>query len=276
MGDTIQTLIPQVQETLEKLTLDLDALQTTVVRANDLLNDTNRSNLGQALARANDLMNDGNRARISRNRSATSIRCSATSRPKVSASLANINDATARLVPLLDDVRKTSARADQMLSNLDSALTENRPDLRISVNELRQVLANSTTTVDQLQNMMNQNSANIYEILENMRLSAANIRSLTETIKSRPSSLIRGVNVERPEARRAAKVKTVCLIATISIVLLSGCASSRPVKYYRIEIPAPAASPAARYGLGRGPSSRAYRFPADHARRPDSLSGRRS
>src|SRR4051812_14225610 len=41
MGDTIQTLIPQVQDTLGKLTLDLDALQTTVVRANDLLNDSN-------------------------------------------------------------------------------------------------------------------------------------------------------------------------------------------------------------------------------------------
>ena len=195
MGDTIQTLIPQVQDTLGKLTLDLDALQTTVVRANDLLNDTNRSNLGQTLARANDLMNDGNRAHLSESLSNLDQMLSA-SRPKVSASLANINDATARLVPLLDDVRKTSARADQMLSNLDSALTENRPDLRISVNELRQVLATSATTVDQLQNMMNQNSANIYEILENMRLSAANIRSLTEAIKNSPSSLIRGVNVK--------------------------------------------------------------------------------
>ena len=45
-------------------------------------------------------------------------------------------------------------------------------------------------------------------------------------------------------------MKNVCLIATISIVLLSGCASSRPVKYYRIEIPAPAASPAANTASG--------------------------
>jgi phospholipid/cholesterol/gamma-HCH transport system substrate-binding protein len=194
MGDTIQTLIPQVHDTLEKLTQDLDLLQTTVSRANDLLNDTNRSNIGQALARTNDLLNDRNRTNLTESLSNLNQMLSDT-RPKVSATLTNLNDATTRLVPLLDDVRKTSARADQMLSNLDAALTENRPDLRVSVTELREVLANSATAVDQLQIMMNQNSANIYEILENMRLSAANIRSLTESIKNRPSSLIRGVNV---------------------------------------------------------------------------------
>jgi hypothetical protein len=43
---------------------------------------------------------------------------------------------------------------------------------------------------------MNQNATNIYEILENMRFSATNIRSLTETIKSSPASLIRGVSVK--------------------------------------------------------------------------------
>src|SRR5262249_6031648 len=207
MGDSIQTLLPEVQNTLEKVTQDLDALQTTIVRANDLLNDKNRTNIGQALARANDLMNDRNRSNLSESLSNLNQMLSNT-RPKVSATLTNLNDATARLVPLLDDVRKTSARADQMLSNLDAALTENRPDLRGSMSELREVLANSATAVDQLQNMMNQNSTNIYEILENMRLSAANIRSLTEAIKSSPSSLIRGVNVRDRNPGGLRKKKT--------------------------------------------------------------------
>jgi hypothetical protein len=43
---------------------------------------------------------------------------------------------------------------------------------------------------------MSQNSGNIFEILENMRAASANVRSLTETIKSRPASLIRGISVE--------------------------------------------------------------------------------
>lgn len=195
LGDTIGTLVPEIHNALEKLTLNLDSLQTTVGRANDLLNDGNRSNVGQALARANDLLNDRNRANISDSLSQFDGLLS-DARPKVSTGLASVNDATARLVPLLDDVRRTSARADQMLSNLDSALTENRPDLRVSVSELREVLAKSTTTMDQLQGIMNQNAVNIDEILESMRLSAENIRSLTETIKTSPASLIRGVNVK--------------------------------------------------------------------------------
>jgi len=51
-------------------------------------------------------------------------------------------------------------------------------------------------TMDQLQGIVNQNTFNIYDILDNMRASSANIRSLTETIKSSPSSLVRGVRVD--------------------------------------------------------------------------------
>jgi phospholipid/cholesterol/gamma-HCH transport system substrate-binding protein len=195
LGDTIQSLIPQVQDTLTKLTLNLDSLQTTVGRANDLLNDNNRANIGQALARANDLMNDRNRSSLSESLNSFNELLS-DSRPKVSRGLTSMNDATSRLAPLLDDVKKTSARADQMLSSLDSVLVENRPDLRVSVSELRDALAKSTTVMAQLQGIMNQNTVNIDEILENMRLSAENIKNLTETIKSSPSSLIRGVNVK--------------------------------------------------------------------------------
>jgi phospholipid/cholesterol/gamma-HCH transport system substrate-binding protein len=195
MGDTIQTLVPQIQNALDKMALNLDSLQTTLGRANDLLNDSNRSNIGQALARANDLLNDRNRSSLSESLNNFSALLSE-SRPKVSSGLTNMNDATSRLVPLLEDVKRTSARADQMLSNLDSTLTENRPDLRVSVSELREVLANSKTTMDQLQGIISQNAVNIDEILENMRFSAENIRSLTQTIKSSPASLIRGVKVK--------------------------------------------------------------------------------
>src|SRR5438132_6431233 len=65
LGDTIQSLIPQFQDVMDKVAHNLDSLQTTLGRANDLLNDNNRSNVGQALARANDLMNDRNRSSLS-------------------------------------------------------------------------------------------------------------------------------------------------------------------------------------------------------------------
>jgi len=204
LGDTIQSLVPQIQTALDKLTLNLDALQITVARANDLLNDTNRSSISQVLASANDLMNDNNRSNIAGSLNNLN-QLIGESRPQVSAGLTNINNVTARLLPLLDDVQKTSTRADQMLSTLDSVLSENRPDLRLSLSELHDVLANSRTLVNQLQDIMNRNAVSIYEILENMNSSSSNIRSLTETIKASPASLIRGVNVKERKPGEIAK-----------------------------------------------------------------------
>src|SRR5262245_52890967 len=46
IGESIDSLVPQIHSALDKLTMNLDALQTTVARANDLLNDSNRANIG--------------------------------------------------------------------------------------------------------------------------------------------------------------------------------------------------------------------------------------
>jgi phospholipid/cholesterol/gamma-HCH transport system substrate-binding protein len=194
MGDTIQSLVPQVQDALGKLSLNLDSLQTTLSLANDLLNDRNRENVAQALGRANDLLSDTNRSNLSASLDNLN-QLLADARPKMSSGLANINDAAARLGPVLDEVQMASARADQLLANLDSILAENRPDLKASVSELRTLLSDSASAVDQLQGIMNENTANIQEMIEDMRASAANLRSLAETIRSSPSSLIRGVNL---------------------------------------------------------------------------------
>jgi phospholipid/cholesterol/gamma-HCH transport system substrate-binding protein len=195
IGDSVDSLVPAIHAALDKLTLNLDGLQITLSHANDLLNDNNRANIGQALARANDLLNDRNRSNIADSLNNFN-QLLAETRPKVSTGLDNINKATERLSPLLEDVRKTSVRADQTLAHVDSMLAEDQPDLKASLSELRQVLGNSKAAIDQLQGIMSQNSGNIFEILEDLRASSANIRSLTETIKSRPSSLIRGVSVQ--------------------------------------------------------------------------------
>jgi phospholipid/cholesterol/gamma-HCH transport system substrate-binding protein len=195
LGDTIQSLIPQINDALTKFTASLDGLQKTLTRADDLLSDDNRSNLGQALARANDMLNDRNRSNLS-NSLGNLNQMLSESRPKISAGLTSMNDVTAKLDRLVDDMKRTSDRAEDVLSNLDAALAENRQDLRISVSQLREVLANSSDAVDQLQSIMRQNSGNIYEILENMRSASVNMRNMTETIQSSPASLIRGINVK--------------------------------------------------------------------------------
>jgi phospholipid/cholesterol/gamma-HCH transport system substrate-binding protein len=195
LGEIVQNMVPQINDALQKFSGSLNALQTTLARANDVLNDGNRSNLSQALARANDILNDRNRENLS-NSLANLQQVLNDSKPKLSASLTSMNEAATKLVPLLDDMRKTSSRADQALSTLDSLLSENRQGLRLSVSELRDVLAKSSVAVDQLQEIMNQNTENLTEIIDNMRSSSVNMKNLTETIQSSPSSLIRGVKVK--------------------------------------------------------------------------------
>jgi division protein CdvB (Snf7/Vps24/ESCRT-III family) len=202
IGDTVQNLIPQIERVLDKLSLNLDQLQNTLVDAGDLLNDRNRANLGQALARANDLMNDGNRAKLSESLDSVH-RMARDAEPKVSTTLTRLGDATGRLNPLLDDFSKTATRADELLSRLDSVVSENRPNLRATttelpaaVMELRDVLTKSTAVIEQLQGIMDQNTVNIDEILENLRESTQNLRSLTEAVKSNPATLIRGVSAK--------------------------------------------------------------------------------
>jgi phospholipid/cholesterol/gamma-HCH transport system substrate-binding protein len=194
LGDVIQELIPRINEALEKLTMNLDQMQVTLARADDVMSDANRANLRQALARLNDVLNDGNRANVTESL-ANLNRMLNDSRPAVASVLTGLNEANAKLHPLLEDIRKTSTHADDVLAHIDAVVSENRQDLRASVSELREMLTSSSDAVDQLRSLMNQNAANVYEILENMRSSSVNMRNLTETIRSNPSTLIRGINV---------------------------------------------------------------------------------
>jgi ABC-type transporter Mla subunit MlaD len=105
-------------------------------------------------------------------------------------------DLNAKLGPLLDDVKTTTARANDTLSHVDSTLLENRPDVRATVVALRDTLAQLNQTLDQ-------NSANIDELLDNIRMSTENLRALTETLERAPASLIRGIKVpERKPGER--------------------------------------------------------------------------
>ncbi len=121
LGDMVGSLQPMVQQTLEKLNDRLDELQVTVARANDLLNDRNRANIGGSLANVNGML--------------------AEDRPKVSATLNNVQSASERLTPLLDDLKKTMAQANDVLGHIDAVVVEDRPDLKASLVELRQTLA---------------------------------------------------------------------------------------------------------------------------------------
>ncbi|HTT62928.1 MAG TPA: MlaD family protein [Bryobacteraceae bacterium] len=194
LGDAVQTMVPDVRSALQKLNQSLDGLQVTIARANDLLNDRNRANISGSLSNLDHLVADARPKVTESLNNVNSLLGDA--RPKVSATLANVQELSTKLTPLLDDVKTTTSRANDVLSHVDATLTEDRPDIRASVARLRDTLAQLNQTLDR-------NSANIDELLDNIRVSTENLRALTETLERAPASLIRGIKVrERKPGER--------------------------------------------------------------------------
>ncbi len=176
IANMIGGLSPVANQVLQNLNQRLVELQVTLARVNDLLNDRNRGNVGNSLGHLNALLAD--------------------SRPKVSASLTNIQDASARIVPLLDNLKITMNHANDALAHVDSILLENRQDIRAIVVELRETMVSAFSLMDQLNNTMDLNKDDIDQIIVNIRKTTENMGQLTESLKSNPSILIRGNNVK--------------------------------------------------------------------------------
>ncbi len=194
LGDAAQAMLPDVQKAVQKLNQNLDGLQVTLTRANDLLNDRNRANIGNSLDNLQHLVAEVRPKATDSLDNLNGLLSDA--RPKVATSLTNVQELTAKLTPLLEDLKGTTARANDTLSHVDSTLLENRPDIRASVTGLRDTVAKSTVLLNELNQTLDQNSGNIDDVLNNLRMTTENLRSLTETLRHSPASLIRGIKVE--------------------------------------------------------------------------------
>ncbi len=194
LGESMQSMLPDVQQALQKVNSTLDGLQVTLVRANDLLNDRNRAAIANSLSNADRLLAE---TRPKLNASLDNVnKLLVDVQPKVSASLTNVQEFTSKLTPLLDEISKVSTQANDTLSHVDATLMENRSDIRGTVANLRDTSAKSTVLLDHLNRSLDQNSDNIDELLENIRVATENLKGLTETLRTSPASLIRGIRAE--------------------------------------------------------------------------------
>jgi ABC-type transporter Mla subunit MlaD len=193
LGEAAQHMMPDVQMAIKKLNQNLDGLQVTLTRANDLLNDHNRTAIAGTLNNLDHMVAE---VRPKANESLENLNgMLGDARPKVAATLNNVQAVSTRLDPLLNDLKTTTAQANQTLAHVDSTLVENRADIRASVTSLRDTLAKSTALLGELNQTLDQNSGNIDDLLDNIRMTTENLRVLTETLKRSPASLIRGVKV---------------------------------------------------------------------------------
>lgn len=170
----INDIAPQAQQLLTTLNSRAGELQETLARVNDLLNRSNRANLAATLAET--------RGMISENR------------PQVKSTIQNLNSASQKLEPLLQDLRKTSAEANQALDHIDSLIGENRQDIHKAILDLRRSLVTVNDLTGRLDQTVDVNSANIDELLDNLRHVSENLKEFTNTIKTRPYTLIRSSN----------------------------------------------------------------------------------
>ncbi|HXA00234.1 MAG TPA: MlaD family protein [Candidatus Dormibacteraeota bacterium] len=167
----LNDIAPDAKKLLATLNQRTTELGETIARVNDMLNAQNRNNLSATLSNARGMLEEN--------------------RPALRSSLTQVEAASHKMGPLLDDLRKTSAEANQTLDHVDALVTEDRPEIHQAIIELRQNLAQLQKLTGQLNSTLDTNSENIDELLENFRHVSENLREFTEIIKTRPSTLIR-------------------------------------------------------------------------------------
>jgi phospholipid/cholesterol/gamma-HCH transport system substrate-binding protein len=176
----INKMAPQAQELLANLNDRVTQLKVTVDRVNDLLNDQNRQNVSATLSELHGML--------------------AENRPQIKSTLNNVNEASGKIGPLLDQIRKTVDQADGTLKKVDGMIGDNREDVRASVIKLRESLERVSSITGQLQEMLDNNDYNIEQLLNNLRIVSENLKEFTDTIKTRPSTLVnpRGPHDRKP------------------------------------------------------------------------------
>jgi phospholipid/cholesterol/gamma-HCH transport system substrate-binding protein len=174
LTEQINNLAPQAQQLLRTLDARATELKVTIDRVNDLLSAQNRSNLSATLAETRGLIAD--------------------SRPQVHSALQHINDLSEKLGPLIDDFRKTSGQATEVLAHIDAAIGDTQPEVRQAIIDLRVTLKSLTDLTGQLNQTLDVNSENIDQLLDNLLHVTENLKEFTETIKMRPYTLIRANN----------------------------------------------------------------------------------
>ncbi len=174
LTEQINNLAPHAQQLIETLNARATELKVTLDRVDDLMNAQNRANLSVTLAQTRGLVTD--------------------SRPQVHSALQHVNDLSEKLGPLIDDLKKTSGQANEVLAHIDSAIGETQPDVRKAIADLRVTLKSVNELTGQLDQTLDVNSENIDQLLDNLLHVTENLKEFTETIKMRPYTLIRGSN----------------------------------------------------------------------------------
>jgi len=121
----LNDIAPEAKKLLATLNQRTTELQETSARVNDMLNAQNRTNLSATLSTTRGMLEEN--------------------RPALKSSLNQVEAASHKMGPLLDDLRKTSAEANKAIEHVDELLAEDRPEIHSAIVELRRNLAQLQT-----------------------------------------------------------------------------------------------------------------------------------
>jgi phospholipid/cholesterol/gamma-HCH transport system substrate-binding protein len=186
LGDVIGGMVPTADQVMTNLNNRLIEMKVTIANVNDLLGEPNRKNIAASLTNINGMLTD------SRPKVSATLNNVQTATDKLSPVLTNVQAASEKISPLLDDLKGTIKEANQALSHIDSIMAENRPDIRASMEQTHKMLISVSQLVDTLKDTMDHNTDNIGETMANIRAATENIKEMTDTLKRKPSVLIRG------------------------------------------------------------------------------------
>jgi phospholipid/cholesterol/gamma-HCH transport system substrate-binding protein len=170
LTEQINQLSPKAQELMTNLNERVQQLKTTIDRVDDVLNDKNRANISASLEQLRGILSEN--------------------RPLIQSTLKNVNAASVKIGPLMDQLKKTTEQANEALKHVDSVVMENKEDIRASITQLRTALVSVNALTDKLNQTLDSNSDNIDQLLLNFRDVSENLREFTDNIKAHPSSLV--------------------------------------------------------------------------------------
>jgi phospholipid/cholesterol/gamma-HCH transport system substrate-binding protein len=167
MADQAQPLIADLHKNLNEISARADKL---LANLQEVTGEKNQQHLASILSESDGMIKDN--------------------RPKLDATMNNLQTASAGMAPLLSDLREATAKMQKVMDTANGMLEEDRPKIAASIDEMQKTLATARATIEQLQSMLVANGDNLDMMLDNFRQVSDNFREFTDTVKRQPSSLI--------------------------------------------------------------------------------------
>ena len=148
-----------------------DNANLLIKNLNDVVSPENKEHFGAVLANADGMLKD--------------------SRPHMEKTLANLETASGKVSPTIDNVNGTIGKANKLTDHLDAVVVENRKEIHDTLLRLQASLADAERMINDLDDTLGTNRGNLDETLENIRATSENLKEFTDTLKQHPYSLIR-------------------------------------------------------------------------------------